>query len=105
MTKLGHKHLQSHYSISDPSCRALNPNLFKNNRDYACRTAKYRLAKKLHPDLNPGNRKAEEEFKNVSVAYDLLADPDKRARFGRGEIDASGAERPQYYRDFAEGGA
>jgi DnaJ-class molecular chaperone len=66
-----------------------------------------RLAKKLHPDLNPGNKKAEEEFKNVSVAYDLLGDPDKRARFDRGEIDASGAERPQhrYYRDFAEAGA
>ena len=66
-----------------------------------------RLAKKLHPDLNPGNKKAEEGFKNVSVAYDLLGDPDKRARFDRGEIDASGAERPQhrYYRDFAEGDA
>ena len=65
-----------------------------------------RLAKKLHPDLNPGNKKAEEEFKNVSAAYNLLADADKRARFDRGEIDASGAERPQqrYYRDFAEGG-
>lgn len=64
-----------------------------------------RLAKKLHPDLNPGNKKAEEEFKNVSAAYDLLDDADKRARFDRGEIDASGAERPQqrYYRDFAEG--
>ena len=65
-----------------------------------------RLAKKLHPDLNPGNKKAEEEFKNVSVAYDLLGDRDKRKRFDRGEIDASGAERPQhrYYRDFAEAG-
>src|ERR1700716_2266806 len=64
-----------------------------------------RLAKKLHPDLNPGNKKAEEEFKNVSAAYSLLGDPDKRARFDRGEIDASGTERPQqrYYRDFAEG--
>jgi len=62
-----------------------------------------RLAKKLHPDLNPGNKQAEEEFKNVSAAYDLLSDPDKRARFDRGEIDASGAERPRqrYYRDFA----
>ena len=61
-----------------------------------------RLAKKLHPDLNPGNKKAEEEFKNVSVAYDLLGDPDKRARFDRGEIDAAGNERPRerYYRDF-----
>src|SRR4051794_18006310 len=64
-----------------------------------------KLAKKLHPDLNPGNKKAEEQFKEVSAAYDLLGDADKRARFDRGEIDASGAERPQqrYYRDFAGG--
>jgi DnaJ-class molecular chaperone len=70
------------------------------------RSAYRRLAKKLHPDLNPGNKNAEEEFKGVSAAYDLLGDPDKRARFDRGEIDASGAERPQqrYYRDFGEGG-
>src|SRR5262245_63438286 len=65
-----------------------------------------RLAKKLHPDLNPGNKQAEEQFKAVSAAYDLLSDPQKRARFDRGEIDAFGAERPRqrYYRDFAEGG-
>jgi DnaJ-class molecular chaperone len=63
-----------------------------------------KLAKKLHPDLNPGNKKAEEQFKEVSSAYDLLSDPDKRARFDRGEIDATGAERPQqrFYRDFAD---
>jgi len=62
------------------------------------------LAKKLHPDLNPGDKQAEEKFKDVSAAYDLLSDPDKRARFDRGEIDASGAERPRYrsYRDFAD---
>jgi DnaJ-class molecular chaperone len=65
-----------------------------------------RLAKKLHPDLNPGNKAAEEKFKELSAAYDLLNDPDKRARFDRGEIDASGTERPrqQYYRDFADQG-
>lgn len=64
-----------------------------------------KLAKKLHPDLNPGNKQAEEQFKAASAAYDLLSDPDKRARFDRGEIDASGQERPRqrYYRDFASG--
>jgi DnaJ-class molecular chaperone len=66
------------------------------------RKAYRQLAKKLHPDLNPGDKAAEEKFKQVSVAYDLLGDAEKRARFDRGEIDASGQERPRerYYRDF-----
>ena len=61
------------------------------------------LAKKLHPDLNPGDKQAE-EFKQISAAYDLVGDADKRAQFDRGEIDASGTERPRqrFYRDFAE---
>jgi len=65
-----------------------------------------RIAKKLHPDLNPGNRESEEQFKKVASAYDLLSDPEKRARFDRGEIDASGTERPQheFYRDYAGAG-
>ncbi len=64
-----------------------------------------RLAKKLHPDLNPGNKTAEDQFKNVTAAYDILGDAEKRGRFDRGEIDASGAERPahRYYRDFSDG--
>ena len=62
-----------------------------------------KLAKKLHPDLNPGDKLAEEKFKEVAGAYDLLSDAEKRKRFDNGEIDATGAERPQhhYYRDFA----
>jgi DnaJ-class molecular chaperone len=62
-----------------------------------------RLAKKLHPDLNPGDKHAEERFKEVSAANDFLADAERRRRYDEGEIDASGAERPQhrYYRDYA----
>ena len=62
-----------------------------------------RLAKKLHPDLNPGNKELEERFKEVASANDLLSDPDKRQRFDSGEIDASGAERPRqrFYKDYA----
>ena len=66
-----------------------------------------KLAKKLHPDLNPGDREAEEKFKEVAGAYDLLGDPEKRKRFDSGDIDAAGAERPRqehYYRDFASSG-
>jgi DnaJ-class molecular chaperone len=78
----------------------VNKNATQNDIQKAYR----RLAKKLHPDLNPGNKTAEEKFKEASAAYDLLSDPEKRARFDRGEIDASGNERPrqQYYRDFAD---
>jgi DnaJ-class molecular chaperone len=40
-----------------------------------------KLAKKLHPDLNPGDKAAEEKFKEVAGAYDLLGDAEKRKRF------------------------
>ncbi len=66
-----------------------------------------KLARKFHPDLHPGDKAAEERFKEISVAHDLLGDKEKRRRFDAGEIDASGAERPQerFYRDFADGPA
>ncbi len=49
-----------------------------------------KLAKELHPDRNKDNPKATERFSNVTNAYDLLTDKDKRARFDRGEIDGDG---------------
>ncbi|MFZ5749253.1 MAG: DnaJ C-terminal domain-containing protein [Pseudomonadota bacterium] len=49
-----------------------------------------KLAKELHPDRNQDNPKAAEKFSQVTQAYDLLTDKDKRARFDRGEIDADG---------------
>ncbi len=51
-----------------------------------------KLAKKLHPDLNPGDKDAERKFKDISAAYGIVGDEDKRGRFDRGEIDATGAE-------------
>lgn len=65
-----------------------------------------KIAKENHPDLHPGDAAAEARFKAAGAAFDLLKDPERRARYDRGEIDASGQERPQrhrhYYRDFAE---
>jgi DnaJ-class molecular chaperone len=69
-------------------------------------TKAYRkLAKKLHPDLNPGDTVAEDKFKQISHAYSILKDPEQRGKYDRGEIDASGQERPQqqYYREYAGG--
>jgi DnaJ-class molecular chaperone len=69
------------------------------------RSAYRKLAKQHHPDLNPGNKAAEERFKSISAANELLSDPEKRGKFDRGEIDASGQERPEQrsYRSYAEG--
>lgn len=60
------------------------------------------LAKKYHPDLNPGDAEAEETFKKVQTAYDILSDEDKRRQYDSGEIDADGNEVQRgYYRDHA----
>ncbi len=67
------------------------------------RSAFLKLAKTSHPDVNPGDKKAEERFKVISSAHDLLSDPVKRARYDRGEIDGAGQEIPP--RGYRPGGA
>ena len=56
------------------------------------RKAFRKLAKKHHPDANPGDKPSEERFKRVSGAFDILGDTDKRRKFDAGEIDAEGRE-------------
>jgi len=63
-----------------------------------------KLAKQLHPDTHPGDAKIEERFKQVSAAYTILSDPEMRARFDRGEVDASGQERGGFHFDQSSGG-
>jgi DnaJ-class molecular chaperone len=64
----------------------------RGDSDDKIRAAYRKLAKRHHPDMNAGRPDAAERFKTISTAYDLLSDPEKRARFDRGEIDANGHE-------------
>jgi DnaJ-class molecular chaperone len=71
------------------------------------RRAFRKLAKQYHPDKNQGDKKAEERFKQISAAFDLLGDEDKRKRFDAGEIDADGRETMRGFagaNPFGEGG-
>ena len=62
----------------------------RNASEKDIKSAYRKLAKELHPDRNKDNPQASERFSNVTNAYDLLSDKDKRAQFDRGEIDADG---------------
>ncbi len=65
----------------------------RTTSDEDIKKAYHKLARELHPDLNPGDKRAEDRFKDISAAYDFLSDPAKRAQFDSGEIDATGAAK------------
>ncbi len=72
----------------------------KSDSEAHIKSAYRKLAKNLHPDRNPDDEKIADRFKEVSAAYSILGDKDKRAQFDRGEIDAGGAQQ----NPFAGGG-
>jgi DnaJ-class molecular chaperone len=77
----------------------------RNASEDDVRRAYRKLAKELHPDLNPSDRKAaEERFKKVSAAYEIIGDPEKRKQYDRGEIDATGEPRRGFHRTYTDGG-
>ena len=63
------------------------------------------LAKQLHPDRNKDNPKAAKRFGEITQAYDLLSDKDKRARYDRGEIDEDGNPKMPFGGGFGGGSA
>jgi DnaJ-class molecular chaperone len=67
------------------------------------------LAKKYHPDLNPGNKASEQKFKEINDAYSMIGTKEAREKFDKGENinenfynEAPGTGRP-FYRDFQDG--
>lgn len=69
----------------------------------AIRSAYRKMAKKYHPDMKPGDKAAEEKFKEASAAFALLNNEEERARYDRGEIDADGNPRGPFTRAGAGG--
>ena len=69
----------------------------KTASDEEIKKAYRRLAKRLHPDLNPGNKKVEPQFRELTAAYDFISDPENRRRYDRGEIDETGTLRPAFW--------
>jgi molecular chaperone DnaJ len=79
----------------------------RDSTDQQIKSAYRKLALKHHPDRNPGNREAEELFKEAAEAYSVLADRDKRAlydRFGHAGVNggAGGGVDPTIFADFSD---
>src|SRR3954465_8490035 len=72
--------------------------------DKEIRQADRRLARKYHPDLNPNDKAAEESFKEISSAYEVLSDKEKRAKYDRYGHDWAFAEQAEAARAAGGGG-
>ena len=74
----------------------MNKNLYhvlgisKDASEAEIKSAYRKLARKYHPDLNKDDKSAAEKFKEVSCAYDILGDKEKRKKYDSGEIDCDG---------------
>ena len=83
----------------------------RNASDSEIKKAYRKLAVQYHPDKNPGNKEAEERFKEISAAFDILKDPDKRAKYDqfghdafRGGPSSGGVDPFDLFRDVFGGG-
>src|SRR6187431_2872296 len=79
----------------------------RNADDQVIKTAYRKLALKFHPDRNPGDKAAEESFKDAAEAYSVLYDPEKRARydrFGHAGVASAGGPgfNPDIFSDFSD---
>ena len=74
----------------------------KTADEKAIKKAYRKLAKKYHPDMNPGDKTAEQKFKEVTDAYNILSDPEKRKlydQYGHAAFDGTGAES-EFYKNY-----
>jgi DnaJ-class molecular chaperone len=79
----------------------------RNATDDEIKTAYRRLAKKYHPDLNPGNKNAEQQFKDINAAFHLISTKEAREKYDKGIFDEQYAESAfrsgPFYRNFQDG--
>ena len=82
--------------------------IIKNADEKTIKKAYRKLAKKYHPDMNPGDKTAEQKFKEATDAYNILSDPEKRKlydQYGHAAFDGTGAES-EFYKNYQNyGGA
>lgn len=106
--RLNDSKAQAAFLTGEPSVTATDPyatlGVSRDADDGEIRRAYRKLAKELHPDLNPRNKAAAERFQRVSAAYEIIGDPPKRRQFDTGEIDANGEPRRGFQRGYAGAG-